>query len=370
MERSCFEKLCSKLEKIAKRKTNYRNPISLKKRVAIALYALGSSKEYRSIGHLFGVGKATVCKILIEFCNEVWTSLAPIYLKNFPLTRAQIENGVADFNAMGYPQCIGAIDGCHIEIHPRKEEAIDYYNYKGWYSVVLLALVDAKYRFVYIHCGSPGRCNDSSIFEQSSLKRELQSCALLDELSLQYGSTKIPVHIIGDSAFRLSQHLMKPYPHSVTNTPEQKKFNYRLSKCRRVVENAFGHLKARFRRIGKGVDNHIKNVNTVISCACVLHNFLIAEKDLILENWLVEMHRDSRRNIQYGTNAVDRSEGESIRNALKEYFSAEASFSAGDDGGENENVADGAAESGDDIGENDGAGEATESGMSTYINRN
>ncbi|XP_053968378.1 putative nuclease HARBI1 [Anastrepha ludens] len=143
---------------------------------------------------------------------------------------------------MGYPQCIGAIDGCHIEIHPRKEEAIDYYNYKGWYSVVLLALVDAKYRFVYIHCGSPGRCNDSGIFEKSSLKRELQSCALLDELSLLYGSTKIPVHIIGDSAFRLSQHLMKPYPHSVTNTPEQKKFNYRLSKCRRVVENAFGHF--------------------------------------------------------------------------------------------------------------------------------
>ncbi|XP_053968071.1 uncharacterized protein LOC128869531 isoform X2 [Anastrepha ludens] len=212
MERSCFEKLCSKLEKIAKRKTNYRNPISLKKRVAIALYALGSSSEYRSIGHLFGVGKATVCKILIEFCNEVGTSLAPIYLKNFPLTRAQIENGVADFNAMGYPQCIGAIDGCHIEIHPRKEEAIDYYNYKGWYSVVLLALVDAKYRFVYIHCGSPGRCNDSGIFEKSSLKRELQSCARLDELSLLYGSTKIPVHIIGDSAFRLSQHLMKPYP--------------------------------------------------------------------------------------------------------------------------------------------------------------
>ncbi|XP_053968000.1 uncharacterized protein LOC128869607 [Anastrepha ludens] len=166
---------------------------------------------------------------------------------------------------------------------------------------------------------------------------------------------------------------MKPYPHSVTNTPEPKKFNYRLSKCRRVVENAFGHLKARFRRIGKGVDNHIKNVNTVISCACVLHNFLIAEKDLILENWRVEMHRDSRRNIQYGTNAVDRSEGESIRNALKEYFSAEASFSAGDDGGENENEADGAAENEEhegDIGEFGGAGEATESGMPTYINRN
>ncbi|XP_036337422.1 putative nuclease HARBI1 isoform X2 [Rhagoletis pomonella] len=256
---------------------------------------------------------------------------------------------------MGYPQCIGAIgrlksnameknfyqkrfyntDGCHIEIHPKKEEAIDYPNYKGWYSVVLLALIDAKYRFSYIHCGSPGRCNDSSIFEKSSLKRELQECALLDELSWQYGSTKIPVHVIGDSAFRLSQHLMKPYPHSVNNTPEQKKINYRLSKCRRVVENAFGHLKARFRRIGKGVDNHIKNANTVICAACVLHNFLIAQKDSIVENRVVEMQRDSRCNPQCSNNQSDRSEGELIRNSLKEYFRVETSLGAGDDDAEN-----------------------------------
>ncbi|XP_017481322.1 PREDICTED: putative nuclease HARBI1, partial [Rhagoletis zephyria] len=320
MKKSSFDELCSLLKKMTKKDTNYRDAIPLEKRVAIALYALGSSSEYRSIAHLFGVGKATVCKIFIEFCNEVWASLAPIYLNNFPLKRSQIEQGVADFNAMGYPQCIGAIDGCHIEIHPKKEEAIDYHNYKGWYSVVLLALVDAKYRFSYIHCGSPGRCNDSSIFEKSSLKRELQECALLDELSWQYGSTKIPVHVIGDSAFRLSQHLMKPYPHSVNNTPEQKKFNYRLSKCRRVVENAFGHLKARFRRIGKGVDNHIKNANTVICAACVLHNFLIAQKDSIVENWVVEMQRDSRCNPQCSNNQSDRSEGELIRNSLKEYF--------------------------------------------------
>ncbi|XP_067614383.1 uncharacterized protein [Eurosta solidaginis] len=288
MTLSSFDKLCIRLQKIKKNNTNYRNAIPLEKRVAIALYALGSSSEYRSIANLFGVGKSTVCKILIEFYNEVWACIAPEYFKSFPLTRTGIEQGVADFNAMGYPQCIGAIDGCHIEIHPKKEEPVDYYNYKGWYSVVLLALVDAKYRFMYIHCGSPGRCNDSSIFERSSLKRELQECAILDEISWYHGRTKIPVHIISDSAFRLSQYVMKPYPYNIENSAGQKLFNYRLSKCRRVVENAFGHYKARFRRIGEGIDNHIKNANVVISAACRLHNFLIDEKDPVLENWLVE----------------------------------------------------------------------------------
>lgn len=36
-------------------------------------------------------------------------------------------------------------DGCHIEIHPSSQDATDYYNYKGWYSTVLLALADARY---------------------------------------------------------------------------------------------------------------------------------------------------------------------------------------------------------------------------------
>ncbi|XP_067648012.1 uncharacterized protein [Eurosta solidaginis] len=340
MTRSSFEKLCIRLQKMKKKDTNYRNAIPLEKRVAIALYALGSSSEYRSIASLFGVGKATVCKILIEFCNEVWACMAREYFKSFPLTRTGIEQGVADFNAMGYPQCIGAIgkqinnntenslnhnslsntDGCHIEIHPKKEEAADYYNYKGWYSVVLLALLDAKYRFMYIHCGSPGRCNDSSIFERSSLKRELQECALLDEMSWYHGRTKIPVHIISDSAFRLSQYVMKPYPYNIENSAAQKLFNYRLSKCRRVVENAFGHYKARFRRIGKGIDNHIKNENVVISAACAFHNFLIDEKDPVLENWLVDMQRYARRSPQGHNNLNYRSEGEVIRNGLMEYF--------------------------------------------------
>lgn len=36
-------------------------------------------------------------------------------------------------------------DGCHIEIHPNSDDATDYYNYKGWYSTNLLALVDYRY---------------------------------------------------------------------------------------------------------------------------------------------------------------------------------------------------------------------------------
>uniref|UniRef100_A0A0K8UAX3 DDE Tnp4 domain-containing protein n=1 Tax=Bactrocera latifrons TaxID=174628 RepID=A0A0K8UAX3_BACLA len=93
---------------------------------------------------------------------------------------------------------------------------------------------------------------------------------------------------MGDSAFRFANKLMKPYPFQVHPPEHEKICNYQLSKCRRVVENAFGHLKARFRRIGKGVDNHIKNVRLIIKAACTLHNFLNCHNDVINHKWIEE----------------------------------------------------------------------------------
>ncbi|KAL3203058.1 hypothetical protein MRX96_053294 [Rhipicephalus microplus] len=68
------------------------------------------------------------------------------------------------FSVTGFPQGVGALDGCHFPVSPPKKYASDYYNYKGWYSMILLALVDHRYRFRYTNVGSPGRCHDSFVY--------------------------------------------------------------------------------------------------------------------------------------------------------------------------------------------------------------
>ena len=65
------------------------------------------------------------------------------------------------------PHNVAAIDGKHITMKKPKKLGSDYYNYMGFFSMVLLALVGVKYRFLWIDCGSNGSCSDTQIFNRS-----------------------------------------------------------------------------------------------------------------------------------------------------------------------------------------------------------
>lgn len=109
MSRESFEELCSLLPRLKKEDTVFRKAIPLKKRIAVAVYALGSSAEYRTVGNLFGIGKSTTCEILLEFCEAVWDVMQPQFLNFFPLTRDTVMDCVYGFERLGFPQCLGAI---------------------------------------------------------------------------------------------------------------------------------------------------------------------------------------------------------------------------------------------------------------------
>ncbi|XP_050340332.1 uncharacterized protein LOC126766627 [Bactrocera neohumeralis] len=268
IDRSTFQYLVDRLKNLQRADTCWRNAISLEKRIGIALYSLASSAEYRTVASLFGIGRTTVGEIVLEVCREI------VF---------EIVNG---FELLGFPQCYEAIDGCHIEVKPPKGEASDYFNFKGWYSTILFAAVNYRYRFTYINIGVQGRCNDSSIFECSALKAYHINNVLFARHFKFIEGVKVPILLIADSAFKLSPYVMKPFPFSVDQIEGEKMFNKKLSSCRRVVENAFGHLKARFRKIGKGLEVNIKNVNTIIKACCIMHNICNNRNDNINQGWI------------------------------------------------------------------------------------
>lgn len=109
--------------------------------------------------------------------------------------------------------CIGALDGKHVRIDPPLTSGSMFQNYKGYASVVLLALVDAQLRFIFVDIGTNGRVSDSGIWNRSSLKMHLEnnSIHVPEPAPLPHSNMNFPFVIVGDEGFSLSSHLLIPY---------------------------------------------------------------------------------------------------------------------------------------------------------------
>jgi hypothetical protein len=90
----------------------------------------------------------------------------------------------------------------------------------------------------------------------------------------------VPYVVIADDAFPLSDYIMKPFPGKNLEV-EKRIFNYRLSRARRVVENAFGILASRFQIYKCRIPASVINVKKFVLATCALHNFLKSKNTYI-----------------------------------------------------------------------------------------
>jgi len=124
----------------------------------------------------------------------------------------------------------------------------------------------------------------------------------------------------GDSAYPLQSWLMKPFVHNSGLTGSQRNFNYRICRARIVVENAFGHLKARWRRVLKRNDMHTDNIPHVIAAVCVLHNICEVHHEHFNDAWLQNSDGEYDQTSTVATRDTSVGSPHIIRNALVSYF--------------------------------------------------
>ena len=158
------------------------------------------------------------------------------------------------------------MDGKHVGIRCPANSGSQFFNYKETFSIILLAVVDAKYNLLYIDVGTNGRVNDAHVFSKSTFYEALNRSRL-----------NLPPEavFVGDDAFPLRRDLLRPYSRSRQLSQTQKVFNYRLSRARRCVENAFGLLVARFRIFDKPIPVTVSTTEKIVRTCCTLHNLLL-----------------------------------------------------------------------------------------------
>ena len=319
MSRETFHVVCDQLRPhIQRQSTTFREPVSVEARVAVTIWRLGSNVEYRTIAALFGLGRSTVGEIVVDTCEMIATHLMPKYV-HIPEGNSLREVICGFEERWGFPQTVGAIDGSHMPILKPNDSASDYYNRKGYYSILMQGVVDFRGVFIDVNIGWPGKVHDARVFANSSFYRKACSGTLFPNWSRQISGVSVPLLILGDPAYPLLPWLMKPYLETTNSSDKDHNFNYRQSRARMVVENAFGRLKGRWRCLLKRIDANLSNVPNMVSSCVVLHNVCEKYGDNCSQDWVVDMDQQTAAVASSMSNSSNAMVS-SIRDAIREHL--------------------------------------------------
>ena len=267
------------------RDTVCEEPISPECRLAICLFRLARGDYMYTIAEMAGIGVSTVCTIVKEVCESIVRNLWQDTVQgHFPSNEAEVKEKMLDMEQLWqFPCAWGAVDGCHLPIKcpvGGMDFCKEYYNFKNFYSIILMGMVDAHYRFIWASCGYPGNSHDSTVFKSTKLWEDLTGGNIIPNIGKDVGGVTVPPLILGDSAFPSQPWLMKPFTNAVL-TPVQSNFNYRLSRARMVVECAYGQLKGRWRVLMRKSESSPMEVRSACLACVVLHNICIAQGDTL-----------------------------------------------------------------------------------------
>ena len=262
--------------KLRKSDTYMRDAISPEGQLAMCLRFLASGDSFGSLALLFRKGKSTIKKATYDVCDAIWERLVDSYLPN--PTEATWRSNSSKFQELWqFPHCIGAIDGKHCVLQAPANSGSLCFNHKSTFSLVLLAIVDAEHKFVMVDIGADGSNSDGGIFKDSVMGKKFASNTLeipeYEEIENAEEFGALPYVFVTDEAFALSENMVRPYPgRGLCKT--KRIFNYRLSRARRIVENAFGILAARWRFYHRRLPVNKENAKKVIKASVILHNLL------------------------------------------------------------------------------------------------
>ena len=171
MSTTTFEQLLSWIGPRLKRaSTNMCEPIGPSERLCVCLRYLVTGDAQVTIAASYRISAAVIGRIINETCEQLWNVLSEKGYIKHPSTEDQWKAIAKEFKqTWNFPNCIGAIDGKHVLIQAPANSGSAYFNYKKSFSIVLMAVCNAKYEFTLGDIGDIGRQSDGSVYGSSHL---------------------------------------------------------------------------------------------------------------------------------------------------------------------------------------------------------
>ena len=305
----------------------------------MTLRFLATGDSFQSVEFNWRAAHNTIGMFVPEVCDAIVEEYAQEVFRTPTTTDGWREIAQGFQDKWNFPHACGALDGKHAAIRKPKHSGSIYYNYKGFFSIVILVLCDANYKAIWAHVGSPGSQSDCGIYNESPMFQGIQdeTIKLPPPEPMPNDTEDTPFFFIGDDAFPLRQHILKPFSARYLET-EQLVFNYRLSRARRVVENLFGILASRFRYLLHTLEVSPEKAVSITKACLMLHNLFrdrygvnnvsVDEEDdnkeMIPGQWRTDavMHEVEAQLRAPRANAAGH--GQALRTTLQNYFNSDA----------------------------------------------
>ena len=277
MEQATFMFICSSVAPYMRRvDTRLRRAIPLETRVATMISRLATVHGMQMIADLYQVGLSTSQKIVLEFLDDVKKSLKKKYIK-WP-SSSMMAHIAIEFEALHQiPHIVGAVDGSHIPIVAPSIHAADYYNRKGFHSVLLQGVVMSQCIFWDYDIGWDGSMHDSNLWSWTKIGRFCEEGRLA------------PYALVGDAAYLARPWMFPPFKgHKDGLSREEYHWNSIQSNTRMCVERSFGLLKGRWRILLKRMEVKLQQVPDIVGACIILHNICQLHGDKFDDEWVSE----------------------------------------------------------------------------------
>ena len=280
MSPTVFERLLSWVAPYITKSSVKRDVVSPAERLSVTLRFLCTGDAQITIATSYRISPSVVGRIIRQTCSVIWNVLLEKGYLRAPRTSKEWKDIASEFeNKWDFPHCVGAIDGKHVMMQAPPRSGSDYFNYKKFFSIVLLGISNAKYEFILVDIGDAGRQSDGGVYANSQLGYAIDNNLLnipAPEPINGYDHEKIfPYVYVADDAFSLKTFMIKPYASNNQCDRSRVICNYRISRARRVIENAFGIVATRFRIFRRPIIAKVETVVLITKAAIGLHNFLM-----------------------------------------------------------------------------------------------
>ena len=250
---------------------------SYKVKTVMFLWYMANENCFREISDKFNISQSWGHRIIVR-CLNMTCELAAQHIV-WPNNCDKITISGNFKYTSGQDNIIGAIDGCHIKILKPNIRGQDYINCKSYFSILLQGICDDQKRFTDVFIGVSGKVHDAS-------------CLRISPIYQDWRNFMVDNFLLCDTAYisRDFSFIVTPTRDNGRLQPGEHLRNNRICSGRVVIENCFGILKCRWRRLRDIQCFRMDIIVKIVLSACTLHNICM-DKEYICEEHPLQIFR-------------------------------------------------------------------------------